>query len=310
MRLDNQYEGHIESVVSDAAGRDEVVVVLTMNSDKGLPPALSTGGQSTHKVVSKPFGQVKAMAGAAIKLTSDPKIKAEAYFIIGRLLHHEQNFEVAIRCYKRALGADPEMHLAALALGQLELFQEQNIPDAVARFTGLRAKLPEDRDVHAYLLLANSMLKGELVPFDKLRESAMGFHHAADLWLLQAQIRQVAGKEYPQALKCYEFCLAVMEAENVSPQPSLYANIAALFYATRNLTRAREFCYKALVVHNEIEWEAAQAEATASRVPCTDASLPSLQKRRSPQFSCQENRVFFRWTETVAAVRSLGGGRF
>lgn len=65
--------------------------------------------------------EVNNLTAVVIKSTNVPKIRAESYYILGRLYHMLRDFNLAFQCYERALENDPTMPLATFGIAQLHL---------------------------------------------------------------------------------------------------------------------------------------------------------------------------------------------
>jgi tetratricopeptide (TPR) repeat protein len=226
------------------------------------------------------INEVKTLTTRALRATNNPSIKAESFYIFGRLYHMIRDYEIAFQLYEEALNLQPEMPLAAFGLGQLYM-AKQDYASALEKFNSVLARQPDDRDTQAYVMLLQSIHKKESASFDKLREIAPGFAFEADLWLSQGHTIQMKGPgEYPTALRCYEMAHECMLKQNLSPQSRMLLNMGILYHSLGNLASANDFVRRSLA---------------PNLVNSDEPSAASL------IFHRPENNIFYEW-ETAAVT--------
>lgn len=269
-------------------------VEVTLQTDT---PQEWVGGQTLveMKEIAK-INEVKTLTTRALRATTNPNIKAESFYIFGRLYHMLRDYEIAFQLYEEALNLQPEMPLAAFGLGQLYM-AKQDYASALEKFNlvcilihlvfnphliQVLARQPDDRDTQAYVMLLQSIHKKESVSFDKLREVAPGFAFEADLWLSQGHTIQMKGPgEYPTALKCYEMAYECMLRQNLVPHSKMLLNMGILYHSLGNLNAANEFVRRSL--------SPAINQSDVGPAP-------------SPVFHRPENDVFYQWVTTSLLV--------
>jgi tetratricopeptide (TPR) repeat protein len=83
------------------------------------------------------INEVKTLTTRALRATNNPSIKAESFYIFGRLYHMMRDYEIASQLYEEALNLQPEMPLAAFGLGQLYM-AKQDYSSALEKFNSVR----------------------------------------------------------------------------------------------------------------------------------------------------------------------------
>ena len=219
--------------------------------DLKVRPNLPTGEGHALSVKTKELGKVLQYARQAQECTKIPRVKAESFFIQGRVFHAQGKIRDAQALYKQTVSLWPEMTLAQFALGQISL---SNGPaaygDSLKFFQSVKKISPDDKDTLAYIMLLEGMISGEIKTIDKIKEVANGFPHELDLWLLQGQLRHDKPSEYSSALKCYQYALDIIREKDITTNvlPTLLSNMAVLLHSLgRRLTEALDFIKLALV---------------------------------------------------------------
>jgi tetratricopeptide (TPR) repeat protein len=82
------------------------------------------------------INEVKTLTTRALRATNNPSIKAESFYIFGRLYHMIRDYEIAFQLYEEALNLQPEMPLAAFGLGQLYM-AKQDYASALEKFNSV-----------------------------------------------------------------------------------------------------------------------------------------------------------------------------
>lgn len=254
--------------------RNDNTYEITLGTD--VP--LEWVGQSTiieMKDISK-INEVKTLTTRAIRASNNPNIKAESFYIFGRLYHMIRDYEIAFQLYEEALNLQPDMPLASFGLGQL-CMAKQDYALALEKFNSVLVRHPDDRDTQAYVMLLQSIHKKESTSFDKLREIAPGFAFEADLWLSQGHTIQMKGPgEYQTALKCYEMAYECMNKQNLTPQSKMLLNMGILYHSLGHLTTANDFVRRSL---------------------SPNLIVPNDDNKLNPIFHRPENDIFYRWTD-------------
>lgn len=84
------------------------------------------------------INEVKTLTTRALRATNNPSIKAESFYIFGRLYHMMRDYEIAFQLYEEALNLQPDMPLAAFGLGQLYM-AKQDYSSALEKFNSVSA---------------------------------------------------------------------------------------------------------------------------------------------------------------------------
>lgn len=280
VRLNKNFTSVVVSVADSESGEFYLVV-------KDLLPTDLLGVQC--HVELKEVNRVKDLTTRAFKGTTNKDIKAESLYMLGRLFHMLGDLPSAYRQYEDALQLAPAMALAQFAMGKRYLAQKE-FSQALEMFEKVRNSSPDDRDTNAYIALIKAIRKQEIVPFEKLKEYAPGFHFEADLWLLQGQLRLRSHNEYPSALKCYESAVIVLEKQGRHVDPMLLSNISVLQISLGDsvgaLSNSRR-CLELLEMEIQSSLVSGAAHAFLSDVP----------DHRNPLFQYHENDVFCTWVD-------------
>lgn len=244
-------------------------------------------GKTTVQAEMKFYAEVQ---GRATKILADKnkqssaseEIKAEAFYMLGRLMHASDFIGTAEKCYRRVFDKDPSMVLAAFGLGQIYLGQEK-YDEALEKFEHVLKVATDDRDTTAYIILTKSLANSAVVNYDKVKEVANGFAHETDLWLLQAQNRFKSGAEFQNALKCYENALKCDVPGGLRKDVIInaYGNMAVLCHSMGNLNKAVMFARKSLD-HDYTD------------------------EKQNPIFTHAENDIFFRYSDVVGSATASG----
>ena len=134
------------------------------------------GGADRLCVEVRQLGRVEKLAKEAIVHASLAAIRAESNYILGKVAHTKNILTHAFEYYKRSVKEVPDMVLSLLHLGQIHLSRKE-FPLALEMFNRVLAKVPDDRDTQAYMILTKAILHNEEANFDKLREIAPGTHY-------------------------------------------------------------------------------------------------------------------------------------
>lgn len=294
IRVNQSFSSAVEDVISrtDNSGQVQLSVILR----EALPCDLA--GSQQLRLELKEVNRVKDLATRAFRGTSNKEIKAESLYLLGRLHHMLGELPTAYRHYEDALLLVPTLTLAQFAMGKRFLAQKE-FPEALEMFEKVSKSTPEDRDTCAYIALIKAIQKQKVLPFDKLKEVAPGFHFEADLWLLQGQLRLRSHTDFSAALKCYQNALAVMEKQSRYVNPLLLSNIAVLQVSLGDPAAAVGSSRRCL---SDLEAEL-QAARSAGK---THAFASDIADYKNPALYCHENDVFFTWVDiadvTVEAI--------
>jgi tetratricopeptide (TPR) repeat protein len=112
----------------------------------------------------------------------------------------------------------------------------------------------------------------ERIDFDKLKEAIPGFAFEADIWQLQACLRQSVPSEQSTALKCFEMSVAVMHKclPGAKVPPNLLSNMSILYLAAGALDNAVQFARRAIVESGQYSGDVRVSESVCSKVFLTE----------------------------------------
>lgn len=195
---------------------------------------------------TKELAMAERYAAEAIKCTMLSVIKAESYFIIGKINHIRRNPEAALEYYRLSLQENSDMILAAYGAAQI-LLSKQEFDHSLDFFEKVLQKNPLDKDTQAYVMLLKAIRKKEDANFDKLREIVPGFQFEIDLWLIQGQIKQRNNSEHLNALKCYLYAKEGMERRKTPVPPTILSNMAVLYHSLGKMEKALEYSKLAII---------------------------------------------------------------
>ena len=232
------------------------------------------------EVDKKSYKEVKEACTIAAKKGSE-QVKAESFYVLGRLFHATNQLTMAEKCYKKVIkNPSIKMSLASFGLGQLYLGQEKH-EEALKKFEDVAKVAPEDKDTMAYIILVKSLLHQTVVNYDKVRDAAVGFPYELDLWLLQAQNRFQSGAEFQNALRCYENALKCGVDGGITDELkySVFANMAILYHNVGNIKKATTFARQAL-------------------------DREYIDEDANPVFTHGENNIFFTYSDTAGSVKA------
>jgi len=252
--------------------QDDILIIL----DVELP------GQFREKkfsVETKAYSQVRSLAQKALENSDIAKVQADSLYFLGRLCHAQGNYSAALEYYGRVLQLVPDMALASFGSGQI-LLALGRFSEAERMFRAVLVMNSEDKDTQSYLLLLNSFLNKELVAFDKIREVSAGFPYEVDLWLIQAHLRYMNSIELPISLRMMEMAITLMEKQGSAVCMEICLNISVIYYLVGSKDKALLFSQRALL-----------------QLPST-----SYTKSRSWNFKCDENSIFYEWSEKFSAI--------
>lgn len=119
----------VTTIVSVALVENEIEVILhTETPHEWVGEHTLVEMKETSKI-----NEVKTLTTRALRATTNPSIKAESFYIFGRLYHMLRDYEIAFQLYEEALNLQPEMPLAAFGLGQLYM-AKQDYASALEKF--------------------------------------------------------------------------------------------------------------------------------------------------------------------------------
>jgi tetratricopeptide (TPR) repeat protein len=290
VRVDGLFTAVVEDVIGNSdpvTGAPEKVCLILRDA---LPADMSSAGKLL-RVELKEVNRVKDLTSRAFRGTSNKDVRGESLYLLGRMHHLLGELPAAYRHYEDALQLCPDMPLAQFAMGK-RFLAEQDYPQALGMFERALAHNSEDKDTNAYIFLIKSMHKQELVPFEKLREVATGFHFETDLWLLQGQLRLRFSNEFGSALKCYTAALAALERQGRPAGASLLSNVAVLQVALGDAEGAARSARRGL---SELQTELAAAGEGEGAGGKTHPFASDIPGHCNPTFLCHENDVFYSW---------------
>ena len=218
------------------------LTTITVKSDSEIPLEWVSKTVVISCAKSKSdLNEVCRIAAKALRGSSVNEIRAESFYILGRVYHLLSQYDNAMKFYEDALVLMPDMSLAAFGIGQLYLSKEE-FDLSYEKFEEVLKKYPDDRDTQAYMLFIQSYHRKETSSFDKLKDIASGFVFEADLWLAQGHAMHQKGPgEYAKSLRCYEMAYTVMQEQRLIPHHHVLLNMGVLYHAVGNHERAMHY---------------------------------------------------------------------
>lgn len=202
---------------------------------------------SSITIEGKEINNIKITALKALKCSKVDAVNAESYYILGRLFHFSSNNDAAVKNYEQCLARWPDMPLAKFALGQI-FFGKGSYEDALKMFEVVQRKYPSDRDTESFIILIKSLVKSTLVPYDKLKDTIIGFPYEADIWQIQGYLRHGNVTELSSAIKCYDMAIALLKRSGRAIPSELMSNISALHFTNNSYESALDACKQALLI--------------------------------------------------------------
>jgi tetratricopeptide (TPR) repeat protein len=123
----------VSSVASLTRNDSDFEIVL----ERDIPPEWIGQTSLVEFKDTANINEVKSLATRALKATTHPSIKAESFYIFGRLYHMLRDYDIAFQLYEEALKNQPDMPLAAFGLGQL-FMSKQEYGAALEKFHSVR----------------------------------------------------------------------------------------------------------------------------------------------------------------------------
>jgi tetratricopeptide (TPR) repeat protein len=259
------------------------------------------GGASVFTIVAIAAMPTEETAGGEEYVTVEVSPRIPPRFLLASggpapwVAHSLRDANLAFDFYWKALKDAPDMTLAAFGAAEI-LFSRKEFQASLELFEKVLMKSPEDKDTQAYVMYLKAIMRSELAPFDKLREIAPGFQHEADLWLLQAQLRQHDPEQHKHALRCFLNAKECMEQRigadgdgKTAVPPAILSNISVLHHSLGQLQKALEFSRLALLaVHAQ-----------------SDSDKSAHQHKTTVFRSAELEGVFYTWAEeAVCQVRA------
>jgi tetratricopeptide (TPR) repeat protein len=242
-----EYENQLGFQLSDLNGNSgHKYFEISLNPPLKFPNFSMTFPHSLKNVEVKNLKSVVELATKAMYCTNINAIKAECYYILGKVYHLHKNLNNAFDFYGKALQLLPDMAPAAFGAAQI-YFIKQDYPNALKLFTDLLQGNQDDKDTLAYVKLLKSILNEEITPFEKLREITPGFQYEIDLWLIQGQLRhkKVSSSlnvaELTESLKCYIYAKECYENQGMKLPLNILNNISNLYYLIGNHDKALDY---------------------------------------------------------------------
>ena len=231
------------------------------------------------------------LAANGLRGSDVKEIRAESFYILGRVYHLLSQHDNAMKFYSDALLLKPDLSLASYGIGLL-LMAKEDYSLAYEKFNDVLKKYPDDKDTQAYMLLIQSYHKNTPSTLEKLKEVAPGFVFEADLWLAQGYSMHEKGPaEYAKALKCYEMAYSVMKEQQLIPHSHVLLNMGVLYHAAGNLDKALHFTQLSLIASDRPFIENESGEQVAVEP--------------NPLFSQPRNDVFYTWSPDALHVQAI-----
>jgi tetratricopeptide (TPR) repeat protein len=282
---------HIDTKTADS--HDIVTIVLDAPVEGGASD--ENENENAISVEAREFGRALRLAAEAYQLTADAELRAEAYYIMGKVNHMQGRADKALACYRKSL-AESEFMLSAFGAAQIQLSRHE-LASAYDLFERVFQRFPDDKDTKAYFFLVKALHKKEATPMEQLKDVCVGFQFEADLWMLQGQLRFDNPNEFHVALKCLTNALDCLERKGETPDSLLLSNIAVLQHSMGRYVPAAEFGKRALV---SLELELVTAE--------TEQAVGLVQ---NPPFRAAElDGVFYSWKQLDCEVYQDSDGHF
>jgi tetratricopeptide (TPR) repeat protein len=141
-----------------------------------ITPILSSLASFPYKITEIEVKNLKAVVSNATKAlfsTNLPSVKAECYYILGKVYHIHQNLQQAFEYYGKSLSLAGDMAPAAFGAAQI-YFARQDYPNSLKLFSDILQGNADDKDTLSYVKLLKGILHDEITPIEKLREIAPG----------------------------------------------------------------------------------------------------------------------------------------
>lgn len=195
----------------------------------------------------KDYKSAKEFAVSAIRSGTIPLVRAEGYYILGKIAQAQKKLKNAYEFYKKATEESNEMNLAFFGAAQV-LFEMGDHATALDLFEKLKesSNNPEDRDTQAYIGLLRGILKEETIPFDLLKEVAPNFTFEYELWLSQGQLRLKKLAEHGDALKCLLAAEIVLKHKSCNIPYELLLNISILYQYQGKYNESKQYACSAI----------------------------------------------------------------
>lgn len=240
-------------------------------------------------VECKDFRSVSDFAHKALRNTNNNAIKADSYYILGKLAHTQKNLQLAYDCYQKATELVPDMILANYGAAQI-YFAKKEFSKALDLFEKIH-HLPrgaDDKDTICYISLLKALSRGEYDNFEKLKEIAPGFQFQYDLWLAQGQARFKKPAEYLNAVKCLLEAKRALSEKHIEIPTNLLLNISTLYFNLKDYSNALSYIQLSLTS------SPASKTFISSEVNNTGSEIYKLSDFEG---------VFYEWSEVHIAIK-------
>jgi tetratricopeptide (TPR) repeat protein len=195
-------------------------------------------------------------------------VRAESYYILGKISQAQKRFKLAYDFYKRSYYESTEMILAYFGEAQV-VFALGDYATALELFEKIKtnSNVPDDRDTLAYIGLLRGVVRGELMELDALKEVAPGFAFEFELWLSQGQLRLKKQIDHPVGLKCLLSAESILRKKLMAVPFDLLLNISTLYQYQGKYKESKQYaCFamntydgphvempRELLLHNDLE---------------------------------------------------------
>lgn len=171
----------------------------------------------------------------------------------------------------------------------------QNAPEAaLGAFERVLAKVPDDKETMAYVILLRGQVKQEKGNLDKVKEVAAGFLYEADLWLGQARLLQKESKDYGAALKCYKNAMECMEQKGIPIDSVILSNVVVLYHSLGKLSQAINYMKRAIMV--------APSSSSSSSTPSASSASTSSSSSSTNFKNSDLEDIFYKWSNPIATL--------
>jgi tetratricopeptide (TPR) repeat protein len=246
------------STVTNSNGTANPTVEVTVTADIDIS---NIDVSSDFIVETRELGRALKLATEAVNATTVSNIKAEGYYIMGKIYHIQNNIDNALVCYRRALEVS-DMMLAAFGVAQI-FFSRRELGAALDLFERVLSVHPDDKDTQAYVYLVRALHRSEITSFELLRDVAPGFQFEVDLWSVQGQLRlqglctskdtESVSVDYGAALKCFMNAFDACQQKKIPPSSSLLSNIGVLYHCSGKLFQSLSYMRQALQTEQQMQ---------------------------------------------------------
>ena len=236
-------------------------ITLVSKAYKLQPMALAGVVLASHFYTGHKLDKLQTILERVLQYTDNPTIKADALFWIGRGQHSADILDKAMGFYQVAIRTDPELTLASLAIGQLQLARE-DITDAKLTFEGVLEKNP--KCIEALAVLGSLYAREVLDPAFKADttgqaakakayldkaisltdENKLRHHNDPSLHFIRAMLAEHDTPSH--VLRVLERAADIQVHNEMSQSPQILNNMAVVYAQEGNYELARDVYQRAI----------------------------------------------------------------